>query len=180
MKREVTLTILACGLLAISARGAAAQEKGDATGLPGVVFGMSAEAVKKAHPSLELVSPEPEPEEGKPHIRMAVHRLAEQKIGKLTCNVDLKFLVGKLSFLDFYCRDKQDVPAHLEETYGKPLFQTDNGWQWDRDGVIVSYAPASGIFYVAQKRANEALQGSMLLYLLGQGGQTQGEGSDGQ
>jgi hypothetical protein len=155
---------LACALIAALLNPVSAHEGAESTGVGDVKFGMSPDEVKKLYPNLELVMSPPPPVEGKPDLRMSVYRLKEHRLGKLTCNIEFKFLADLLSYADFYCGEKEDVPAYLEATYGKPSTSGSTGWQWQGPKIIVSYAPAIGTFSVTNKRSNDALQGNMFLY----------------
>lgn len=172
--------ILACLLAtALQNEARAHTPSGEATGIPDMTFGMSPDEVKKTYPDLVLTMAPPEPQEGQPNIRLSIYRLVGQKFGKLTCNIDLKFLVDRLSYLDFFCSEKEDVPAYLEATYGKPSTQGETGWQWQGKQTTVSYAPAVGTFNVLLNRANDSLQGNMFLYQMMQQGQAPAPGQPG-
>jgi hypothetical protein len=161
---KVTTFVLACVLFAGVPVGVHAHG-GEPSPLKDVNWGMSPEEVKKVYPDLVLLAAAPEPSKTEAAIQLSLYRLVSQKVGeKLTCNIELKFLVDKLSYLDYYCRDKSDVAAYLEAEYGRPTVQGEGGWQWTRPTTTVSYSPVIGTFTVTQRRANDALQGAAFLY----------------
>ena len=146
----------------------------EASGYGKATFGMKVDAVKEIYPALELSMAAPEQKPDEFGVPLSIYRLTGEKIDKLTCNIDFKFLNNILSYLDFYCAAKEDVPAYLEATYGPPATKGDTGWLWTGQTSFVSYAPSVGTFTVTSKRANDALQGSMFLrYLVEQGQQQQ-------
>jgi hypothetical protein len=170
---KVSTFAVACLLAAGLQSSASAHESGGGTGLGKLNWGMTAEQVKEVEPQLELISAAPEKSDTEARIQLSIYRLRDQKVGdKLTCNVELKFIADRLSAMDYYCRDKNDVPAYLTATYGQPAVQGAGGWQW-QGATLVSYSPTLGTFSVSQKRANDALQGAVFLHQMMQGGGAQ-------